>query len=265
MTQFHLTFSPVFLENFEDYLLDEEHLKEFFGRIGAITFNDYCTFYYSPRFTQNLLTFFEEIESIDHDTAFLSFLDSKNVEEVSGQNIGGLIFHYMGYGNFQQITDGEAIISMYGSENIALVDFSDKKEAYNLQFILDKGGVLQYPIQLPALPTYNAFLKWTLGILPRTFDETMNEKHRADGKSGFGSDILCDAGEAVRVLQIAFHIKSHHEDWLFFYHLPKTDKPVLFFKSSELFRFHGYHISEQETRNKGVNVEELKIHSLFVE
>ena len=265
MTQFHLTFSPVFLESFEAYLLNEEHLKEFFGRIGAITFNDYCSFYYSPNIHRELLSFFENIGELGYATAFLSMLDSENVEEVSKGNMGGIIFRYLGYGGFAQLTMDEAIIPIYELENIALIDFSDKKETYDLQFILDQEGKLLQPKQWPALPTFSDFIEWTTKILPRTFDETMNKKHKVDGKSGFGSDILCSLDEANRVLQVAFHKKSAHEDWLFFYHQPKTKKPILFFKSSNSFCFHGYHITEQETRIKGIDVEKLRIHSLFVE
>lgn len=256
-TQLFLTFSPEFLQEHEGYLSNEANIKFFFNQIQLIAFNDNCSFLYSPDSCKELLVFFEKNHE-GYYKALLNFLNSKNVEEVKIPTTGSAtLFQYQGYGQFVPIIKGEALFYLYEKDHVALVDFSNRPNNNKIRIILDESGRLKCPKEWPLLSTFTAFIDWVFKILPRSFDEKMSVKHQSGGKKGFGSDILCDIDEAKRVLRISFYKKLHHEVGLFFYHIPKTEKPVLFFKSSDNSVFHGYHISEQEAKNKGVDTELL--------
>jgi hypothetical protein len=263
MNHLHLTISPVFFNHFQDYLLDEENLSEFFNRIGAICFNDYCTFYYSPQQQKDLLQFLNDIDDLGHETNFLRLLDSENVEEAD-DSIGGLMFQYLGFGALTPLQQNEAAIAIYEKENIALIDFTDKKELSTIQVILDLKNKLQSPKEWTILSSYLAFLDWSTQLNPRTFDEQMDIKHPTDGKKGFGSSLLCSKEEAKNVLQYAFYKKSDHENHLFFYHLSKDNHPILWLKANHsTSHFHGFHISEETARAKGLKVSDLQMYSNY--
>lgn len=270
MKHLYLTIAPDFLttDRFIQYfLLNEKNLSEFFNRIGAICFHDYCTFYYSPEQYRGIVGFLEDIDALGHKTRFLRLLGGKNIEEVDVQQVDGDLFKYFGYGNFYKMLSSEAAIAIYEQENIALLDFEEKSEATSgqIQTIMDKEGELQPPKQWKIITSYAAFLEWSLGLNPRTFDESMDMKHAAGGKTGFGSALLCPKEVAKDILKIAFFKKADHENHLFFYHLNKADHPILWFKAAKpSFDFHGFHIKIEEVRLKGIDDFDLKRYSEYV-
>lgn len=265
MKQLHLTISPEFFTRFGEYLKQEINRKEFFNRIAAVSFNDYCTFYYSPQQQSSVLETLAILDEMGLETAFLRLLDNENVEEANNKNLGGTMFQYLGFGNLPVLSKSEAAIEIYDLENVALIDFSGKKETHIIQVILDVESKLKAPKDWPVLPTFLSFLEWSIQLNPRSFDDAMNAKHASQGKKGFGSSLLCSIEEAKKVLQIAVYKNSDHENHLFFYHFPKTGFPVLWLKAAKgTFHFHGFHISEQAARLKGLDLNSLEIYSNYL-
>lgn len=265
MNHLYLTIAPDFFSHYEGYLLDEANLSEFFNRIGAICFNDCCTFYYSPAQMQCIVSFLETMDVSDYMSRFWQLLDSENVEEATDHNSGKILFHYLGHGQFPQLQPSGAAIAIYDQENVALIDFSGEKDIRQIQVLLDKESVLQPSKKWNVLPTYAAFLQWSTNLNPRTFDESMDPKHRENGKPSFGSSLLCSKEEAKKIMQVAFYKEGDHENHLFFYHLPKGNDPILWLKSAApSLHFHGFHIDEQKARLKKVDVADLKFYSDYL-
>lgn len=262
MKHLHLTINPECLAGIYDYLDDTDRLHEFFNRIGAITFHDYCTFYFLPASLATIGAFMEEFEP-DYHKQFLQLLDGENVEDISVAGAGGVFFKYISFGGLQRMDDIEGISSFVTHENYAFIDFSEKQARYSFQTILEEAGKIKSVHEWDVLPTYASFQEWSLALLPREFDHALAAKHRADGGRGYGSPLLSNMEEVLALLPLAFYKTGDHEDWLFFYHLPKENTPILFFKSSRDFLFHGYHISSDEAQKKGVNVDGLKTFSKY--
>jgi hypothetical protein len=264
MKQLHLTINPDFYNHLDDRLLGDLKIAEFFNRISAIVLNDYCTFYYSQEKDRVLLKFFEELGS-DYQRKFLLFCND-NLSEISSSTEEFDLYKYLGYGALVKIDDGALdIVSMQNLDPSALIDFSDDDKKGTIQYVIDDAGELKIPKKWVVLPSYSAFLEWSKTINPRSFDHNMDAKHRSDGQDSFGSSIHSTKEEAEEILQLAFHKVSHHEQNFIFYHQEGTEVPILFFKSSDESQgFHGYHISEQEARGKGVNTADLKRLSEYV-
>lgn len=271
----YLTFSPNTVQQLEDYLLSETNIVDFFQRLNAVTFNDYCTFFYAPVLGKKMNEFFDTIDDNGHSDYFLSLLDNPNFQSIEDSSLGGALFYeYLGYGNMR-LADKQDIPAsevLFASNNAAFLEFSNKKEDYYTSIVVDKKRIAEQARPFKVITTFKSFIEWSSKCLPRNFDKTNESKHQTGGKSGFGSDILCSQEEAERILNIAFHKEGHHEHHLFFYHLPKETKPILFFKSAQwdrempdFFRFHAYHISEQElNKNYRIRPTELKELSEYV-